>query len=498
MTRLHARFLALALLVLAPLAGAAPETYERWYALTMNDEKVGWLREALEVDDDGNLVTTARTVMSIDRMGQSIELEIATRFVETPDGEPVSMTSKQDIGAGVIEQRYVFRDDHVAVTSSQMGLTRTKKQPLPEGAWLTPHEAQTYLAKRLEAGAESITLTSLDPSMGLTPITLERAIVGETNVEVMGKTVPAIEWEVRQSVLPQPLTEFVDEEGNVLRSSVPFGGIVMDMVATTEALATAPFDAPELMARTFVRPDRAIDNARTSRRAVYLLRRTGESDTPFFDTGVFGPGAAQRAESVDEDTIRLTVDLDDPMPATVTDEQRASALGASTWIDPTDEAIVALTHRALKPLGSGADAMKQAKALEAFVARHIEDKTLGVGFATASEACRTREGDCSEHAMLLGAMLRAAGIPSRIVTGLVYADGFMGERAIFGYHMWTQALIETKDGARWVDLDAAVMPMDATHLAVSRSTFTDDDPVSAMIDLVEVFGQLEIEVVSVE
>ena len=40
--------------------------------------------------------------------------------------------------------------------------------------------------------------------------------------------------------------------------------------------------------------------------------------------------------------------------------------------------------------------------------------------------------------------------------------------------------------------------MDATHIAIDVSTFADDDPVQGMLDVVTGFGNLAIEVESVE
>ncbi|NBU87363.1 MAG: transglutaminase domain-containing protein, partial [Verrucomicrobia bacterium] len=66
------------------------------------------------------------------------------------------------------------------------------------------------------------------------------------------------------------------------------------------------------------------------------------------------------------------------------------------------------------------------------------NKNYGVGFATASEVARNKEGDCTEHSMLLAALGRALGIPTRVATGLVYADEFEGEKDVLVYHMWNQ------------------------------------------------------------
>ena len=94
--------------------------------------------------------------------------------------------------------------------------------------------------------------------------------------------------------------------------------------------------------------------------------------------------------------------------------------------------------------------------------------------------------------MLLAALLRADGIPSRLVAGLVYVEEFAGERAVFGYHMWTQALID----GRWIDLDATFTDaFDATHIALTTASFAGDDPpLRALARLAAIMGSVQIEV----
>ena len=62
----------------------------------------------------------------------------------------------------------------------------------------------------------------------------------------------------------------------------------------------------------------------------------------------------------------------------------------------------------------------------------MKKKNLSVGLATAKEVARTLAGDCTEHAVLAAALGRAAGIPTKVATGLVYFQGMLG------YHMWTE------------------------------------------------------------
>jgi transglutaminase-like putative cysteine protease len=162
--------------------------------------------------------------------------------------------------------------------------------------------------------------------------------------------------------------------------------------------------------------------------------------------------------------------------------------------DGRDPRIKALTGEALE--GVGTDPTVRAEALRRFVRRHIKAKDLSVGMATASEVARTRTGDCTEHAVLLAAMLRSAGIPARAASGLMYVDQFIGQRGVFGYHMWTQAWLD----GRWVDLDAMLddVAFDATHITLSVSDLDETGMTNDLVQMVPIIGNLQIDVLEVD
>jgi transglutaminase-like putative cysteine protease len=209
-------------------------------------------------------------------------------------------------------------------------------------------------------------------------------------------------------------------------------------------------------------------------------------------------GGAQRFEPLEDGTARVVVDVDHPIAATKEEIADQRYREPSTTADSADPAIKALVAQATKGLGEDATPMERARAIEKFVNGYISSKSLDVGFATASEVCQTKEGDCSEHAVLLAAMLRADGIPSRGVSGLVYVDQFVNQDKVFGYHMWAQGLIDVDGAPRWVDFDAAVYPFDATHIALSTSSLSDDDVINTMVSVADVLNNLSIEVEDVE
>ncbi|MEM1422436.1 MAG: transglutaminase domain-containing protein [Planctomycetota bacterium] len=486
-------------LCLASLARAGDD---RWYVVSLNGDKIGWMHERTRTDDDGHLVFSSTMTMHIARGAIDLELEVRSSFTETPEGEPVRMRGYQRMGSGPLETRYVFDTDGVRVSTLQRGRTTTRNAPLPADGWLTPGEVEEFVRKRIGAGAQTIEFSSIDAATGLTPVSQRWTFVGETNVEVFGKTVRAQEWSVTESAANTTSAVYLDDRGRELRMDVDLGGLKIEMLAADEALARAPFDAPEMMVDSLIVVDEDVPNARISRKASFVLRATRDDPVDLYGLGVFHNGGVQRVERIEGEpgAVRVVVDMDNNRPVRVNDALRAEALGAGAYIDPEDPGVAALAQRAA---GSSADfdgltTKQKADHLERFVRGYVEHKSLGVGFATSAEVCRTREGDCSEHAMLLAALLRAHDIPARVATGLVYADGFMGERRIFGYHMWTQALVDEGDAEVWHDVDAAIGGMDATHITIDASTFADDDPVQGMLDVVTVFGNLAIEVESVE
>jgi len=90
------------------------------------------------------------------------------------------------------------------------------------------------------------------------------------------------------------------------------------------------------------------------------------------------------------------------------------------------------------------------RALTSFVATFVEKKNLARGYDPASVVARRREGDCTEHAVLLAALGRSFGYAARVVHGMVFVDE--KGQLLAGMHAW----VEWHDGKTWSPADAAV------------------------------------------
>ncbi|MBK9386219.1 MAG: transglutaminase domain-containing protein [Planctomycetes bacterium] len=145
-----------------------------------------------------------------------------------------------------------------------------------------------------------------------------------------------------------------------------------------------------------------------------------------------------------------------------------------------------LAEIAQQVVGEEPEAWRAAQALERWVEANLTDKNMDVAFASALEVCRNRSGDCSEHAVFLAALCRAAGIPARVSMGLLYIGG------IWGGHAWNEVWIE----GRWYALDATLGlgRCDALHLAFSKMSLKEGGFAAEFAGLLENLGKLDLSV----
>ncbi|HLF39007.1 MAG TPA: transglutaminase-like domain-containing protein, partial [Burkholderiales bacterium] len=94
---------------------------------------------------------------------------------------------------------------------------------------------------------------------------------------------------------------------------------------------------------------------------------------------------------------------------------------------------------------------------------------------------------CQGHAYLYTALARAAGVPTRVVNGLVYS----GELRGFLYHSWTESLV----GSHWqvVDPTFGQTVADATHIKLIEG-----ENLADLMPLMDWVGKVKIRVLEVE
>lgn len=515
--RLAKNMVCVAVILAAPvcLLGSPPPVFDRWYVVRLGDRPVGWLHAAVSPSKEPSsaplFTTVTEMAVTIRRGSDQVRVAVKSAFTETAEGRPVEVRFSQTLGQIEVTQTMRFSGRTVQWMRRQGGLEERKELPYPQvpaadhthpdatGGWLTPAATQQWVRHHIGRGAKEIRYWSMDPSMGLQPYQTRIRVVEREDVQVIGKVVPAVLCERTVSTLPGITTrEYLDLDGWAVKSTLSMmPGIALTVVEADQQLATAAVDPPELLASTLIRPNQPIAHPRRLVRAVYELT----FDMPNGDSVAVGralPTAGfQRVLHASPRAARVEVDLGRLADGT-NDAPNQAHREATTMLNGQDPQIRALVRQALDGVSDEASIAEKVHTIRRFVHRFIQAKDLSVGLATASEVARTAQGDCTEHAVLLAAMLRGMGVPSRTVSGLIYVERFLNREGVFGYHMWTQAWLEkdTATGGRWVDLDATLGDgaFDAGHIALSTSAMSDTAIGNDLVAMVPIIGRLRVNV----
>ena len=487
---------ALGLLVSASRRLDADEAVLRddWQVVHMGGARVGWEHTSVKrlAGSPERFSTTTQSRMVMLAMGAKRDIAGLETTVEAADGTLVSIHAVDKQSAEETTTDIAFEGRKARVTTTAMGTKRETTIDVPEGV-IGPWRA-TALPR--EAGypvGKSFAFKSFQRQLG--------GVVGaSTTVEAHeelelapGTKVAAVR--LRQTIegVPMKVLTWVDKDGAPVQTRVEVAGMVIETRRATKEAALAERDEkvalPDMFTKSLILVETLFPHARTADGARIRLRprREGLTLPDLSDAGqtVEAPGQdgsiviaiKRRVPPAGRTGVRP---LKDP-PSDV-----APFLVASSSIQSDDPL---LQEKAKEAVGEGTDAWKAAQAVERWVWKNLTKKSMGVGFASALEVCKNREGDCTEHSVLVAGLCRAAGIPSRVVMGLECIQG------IWGGHAWNEVWI---DGA-WYPLDATLGygSVDPLHLAIAKTALAEASFGQELMGLLSILGEVNVDVLEV-
>jgi transglutaminase-like putative cysteine protease len=130
-------------------------------------------------------------------------------------------------------------------------------------------------------------------------------------------------------------------------------------------------------------------------------------------------------------------------------------------------------------LGEETDSLEAVRKINDWLYKNLE-KTPTISLPNALDVLETRKGDCNEHATLFTALARAAGIPTKLVLGLVFLDGK------FYYHAWNEVFV-----GKWIAVDPTFgqFPADASHVKFVEGNL------NKSAEILRLVGKIELDVV---
>ncbi len=485
--------------VASPAAAADDVVSDDWYAIYVNDTKAGHARTQIARRNDASpggvvWITETSSRFRLSRLGQEVQLFIRTSIEEDARGRVRRFYSAQVMSETEVVTEGLVSGKRIHLSSGDVKTT----VDYPAGA-LGPHavDAKVRLAGYEKGVRTAAPAFSTDSPSRAAQMTFSMG--GREPRSILGRRIVLVRCDVSNSrSAARTSAMWLDRHGTMLESIAEVPGIGrLRMVKAERAIATTLSSPAEIFANALVAPDRGIPSPRRSTRLVLrLARKSGAA----FGTTIPAEGA-QRVRPDGDRAVLVTVQVRNKRPESVF-PRPVPATGRSRWLSATPYLEIAdeeVRRHAAAAVGDSRDAFAAAARIERYVRAHVDDKGYDVGFATAAEVARRKEGDCTEHAVLSAALARASGLPSRVVAGLVYLPGMstegVGPRGAFGYHMWAEVLVA--EGV-WRPVDAALGGFDATHIALGRSDLALESPLGDLVlPLLETIRDLTIEVVEV-
>jgi hypothetical protein len=463
------------LLAVASATTASPSVTEQWFSVHLDGRKVGHLHSVREASA-ATVRHRRQLELALERNGEALVVRSSETVDETADGRPLAFETSSDLAGSRSHSRARVVDGEVRVVADQQGVAGMEQRyPWPPGALLT--EGQQLALARQPLGAQSrFEMLAFDTTSQRAQRLLWE-VDGEETIDIHGS--PERLVAVRQTVDP-------DDDGPEIalwlretdlttrRVRLPALGLSLELLACDRSCALGPVQPADVLAAALVAAPCPLGCRELGAPLHYRLSHLQRG------SALPGPAPGQQQITAADGSHWLRVDPDgDPGTPPVPED-----LHATRWLQSDAPEIIAMARR---EVGRRAGEAARMRALERAVSRHITVKSLRIGYASALEVLTGREGDCTEHAVLLAALARAAGIPARVATGLAYTDRFDGREAVFVPHAWVVAWVD----GRWQGFDAALPRHGSGHIAFATGN---GDPFRFYRGL-DLLGQLRIEAI---
>lgn len=451
---------------------------EQWMGFYQGSSPIGYNHEVIEPRGDEYFLTD-EMVLKMNLLGQETEIRM---FMKTRLNLDWSLKETElDLSSG--EVSFAARADRVGdklklvVRSGGQKMVRELALAQPPYLYTEPVLAEKLRQVGLKSGTR-LSVPVFEPvSQAVDFASLE--VLSEEKVKLLSGEVRA--WKVSDSFRGQTEYLWITEAGEVVKESHPsgFSAYKVTREQALELLARSSSLSLDLISALAVESNRYIENPREVN---YLQAKIQGPELEGLDLD----GDSQKLSGRTVEILALEI------PASGYQLPFAGGVEIQKYLEPDwqvqsrDSAVISKTREVL---AGEKDSVRAVQKLVNYVSAYVEDSMVAT-IPSAVDVLRQKKGACKEHTVLFTAMARAAGIPARMVAGLVYSDAYLIKG--FYYHAWAEVFLAGPDGTngRWIRVDPTFnqFPADATHLRLKTGNL------DAMISLMQVVGQTKIEV----
>lgn len=474
------------LVAAAMLASTVParseQMSEAWFAASLAGTPVGYTFEAVEHTIDGHIVTSVESDFTMRDGDDLVAVRGVDVWTETPDGKPLKYEQRREHPTSATELIVTVDQGRLRLRNSD-GREAVFSSIEFDGPLLFPRAIQLLHVSGGFVEGSRYSYSTFDPEamdVSVFNVTVE----GDERLDILGESRNLHKLVVTPGLREGiEIHEWRDDEGALWKRDVPSVGASRQRatpdIVSEEKLAGATLTS------SVIETNAGIPSAFDVDDALYELWIDGEdiSDYIIEDGRQFIQGTTDRG-------VLLRVSRVMPEPGT-TMQFPVRSTPMKDYLDGNP--LLQSWYPILMAAGAKSvwetdrDTWLGAQKIETWAFENIGGKELGTSFSSSMVVLERLYGDCSDHAVILGTVLRAVAIPSRLVSGLVHFEGR------FAYHVW----VEAWTGEGWFALDSTVGDgsVDATHIKLAESAVPGGSVSELTVGILDVFEKLNIRIV---
>lgn len=441
---------------------------ETWMSIHMKGQKIGYSVQSITRLEQEYIVDS-KTYMRLNLLGRVQEIRTVTsaRLNRAMDLKSFHFF----LSAGPVRFQVTgvlsgLNLDLTTLTSGYKNTTRIKLKEVPRlSIGIIPYLAQEGFKK-----GQRHRLALFDPS---TLSSRQVDIVVEDTERLLIEGVEVDAYRIRMDYFDTQSYVWVDSTGQTLKEE---GLLGMSMIKTTPEEARKGLAGRaslfDVVRATSAGTNRTIKDPRST---IYLKVRLKGVNLKGFELD----GGRQRLDGDIVEIFSEKIDVRDEKLLPMLDSGLKSYLKSTDFIQSRDPRIIRQSRSIAAGLKSPLKIMDK---IMIWVYENLEKRpTLSI--PSAVEVLEMKVGDCNEHSVLAAALLRAAGVPTRMAVGVFYFE----DR--FYYHSWIEAY-----WGKWLAFDPVLgqSPADATHIRFMTGGL------SRQVEMVRVIGRLEVEILEVK
>jgi hypothetical protein len=446
---------------------AKQEIQEEWFAIYQHGSKIGYGRSEVRPQSEGYLMNE-ELLLRLNFLGEIQDISSWVQANLETDFSVKSFIFRLQAGPVYYRLRGGVKEGNLVLVSQMAGQERSQQIPLSHPIYLSSAMKAFISQQPLDVG-KIYKFDLFDPatmSQTMVPIRVE----AKETVQISTRDLEA--YRLVMDFHGVQLTSWISPYGELLKEE-GFLGLTMLRSDRDEALeGFREAEGGELVREAAVVSDQAIAQPRQLKRLRLQL------------TGIAGEGLDLSGGRQQWSNGELTVVKESLQGVSSTNiplnsPSLAQDLQPSLLVQSDAEA---LKKQVFEIVGEQKNGLQAVRKISSWVYRNLEKRpTLSIPNALA--VYELRAGDCNEHSVLFAALARAAGIPTRIVAGLLYSE----DR--FFYHAWNEVYL-----GEWIAVDSLMnqVPADPTHIRLIVGEL------DRQVELVRTLGRLSIKVLDYE